>query len=337
MGVAVVLTFLFWHKPINRPTLRLCTWSNYFSEPILEEFTKRTGIRVEVSYISSNEELLAKMKAGASGYDLIQPSDYMVGQMIKLNMLTPMDHAQLTQYSHIDHYYHSLPYDPGLKFSVPFVRGITGIIVNTEKVALKEGENVGWELLFNSPDPRHTSMLDDMREVFAAALMMKGHNINETNAENLKEAQKDILAAKDKISMFTSEPLQLVVSGQVNIAHAFSTHGIQAALENPKIKFFIPKEGAVVWTDNFAIPTTSKMTKEAHAFVDYILHPEVAAQVIAYNKMASPNRTARNRLPASEVTPVAYPSDEVMTRLFFMQDLGTGLGVVNRLWTEVKS
>jgi len=318
-------------------TIRLCTWSNYFPDDLLKEFTKTTGIKVEMSYISSNEELFSKLRAGATGYDIIQPSDYMVAQMAHLGMLTRFDHAQLPHLSHVDPYYQKLTYDPGLVYSVPFVRGITGIIVDTGTVKLPPGE-VGWDLLFNSPDPEHTSLLDDMREVFTAVMYWKGLNALNPGEEDLKAAEKEIVRVKQRLAMFTSEPFAQLSRGELRIAHAFSTHGIQAHAQNPKMQFFVPKEGGVIWTDNFAIPSTCPHPKEAHQFVDFFLRPEIAEKVIAFNGMASPNLTARERLPASErSSPITYPSAEVLGRLQFLGDLGPLRDLMSRLWTEAKN
>lgn len=313
LGLVLVLAVGIWKATTAVPdslTLRLCTWSNYFPDDLLKEFTKTTGVKVEMSYISSNEELFSKLRAGATGYDIIQPSDYMVAQMAHLGMLTKLDHAQLPNLSHVDPYYQKLTYDPGLVYSVPFVRGITGIIVDTEKIKLPS-EEVGWDLLFNSPDPEHTSLLDDMREVFTAVMYWKGLNALNPGEEDLKQAEREIVRVKQRLAMFTSEPFPQLSRGELRIAHAFSTHGIQAHAQNPKMKFYVPKEGGVIWTDNFAIPSTCANSKEAHQFVDFFLRPDIAEKVIAFNGMASPNLTARQKLPPTERTsPVTYPSPE---------------------------
>lgn len=315
--------------------LLLYTWSNYFSEDHLADFTKQTGIEVEVSYIASNEELLAKMKAGASDYDIIMPSDYMVRQMATLGMLLPLDKTQLPNFTHIDPAFHTLRYDPGLQFSIPFVQGTTGLAINTEKVKV-DGE-VSWKMLFESPDTRHTSLLDDIREVFAAALMYDGRDLNDKTVPSLQKAAKTIGETKKRVALFSSEPLPLLMSGEVTIAHTYSTHGVLAGLQNEKIKYFIPKEGATIWTDNFAIPKTSKRSALAHQFINYFLTPEVAVKVTGFNRLATPNLTVRNRLPASELKPEIYPPPDVRKRLFFMDDLGESITLINRLWTEVKS
>lgn len=318
-------------------TLRVCTWSNYFPETYLKEFTRKTGIKVELSYISSNEELFAKLRAGATGFDIIQPSDYMVGQMVRLGMLAPLHPEQLPNLSHIDDYYRTLPYDPGLKYTVPFTRGSTGIAVNTEHVEIPAG-GVGWDILFHSPDPKRTSLLDDMREVFSGVLMQSGEPVNTTDEAVLLTAKAKIAEIKNRIALFSSEPLPLLQRGDVTVAHVFSTHGVLAARSNPKIRYFIPKEGGVVWTDNFAIPKSAERVKEAHLFIDYFLQPDNNLALVKENHLATPNKTARLRLdPLERDDPTLYPPPETLQRMHFLHDLGPGMGVISRMWTDLKS
>lgn len=337
--VVLVGAGLYWSgaKKGSVPTLHFCTWSNYYPDSFIEEFTKATGIPVELSYISSNEELFAKMKAGATGFDLIQPSDYLVAQLSKLEMLQPLDFGQLSNASHIDPFFTKLPYDPQMKFSVPFTWGTTGIAVNTEKVKLPEGE-IGWDLLFNSPDPKHTSLLDDMREVFSGVLMWHGKGINETDPKLLEKTKRELAQIKSKVLLFSSEPRALLERGDVNIAHIFSFDGVGAAKANPKFRFLIPKEGATIYTDNFSIPKDSKNVAAAHRFINFFLDPSVGGRMALENGLATPNKTVRAALPPSVTgDPAVYPPDAVMRRLFFMDDIGESLTLISRLWTELKS
>ncbi|MBI1861002.1 MAG: spermidine/putrescine ABC transporter substrate-binding protein [Deltaproteobacteria bacterium] len=317
--------------------LRIFTWSNYFPDEFIESFTKKTGIKVEVSYFSSNEELFAKLKAGANGYDLIVPSDYMVGQLIRLGMALPLDQAALTNMSHLDDYYRTLPYDPGLKYSIPFTRGSTGIAINTDKVKL-DGDLISWSLLFNSPDPKRTSLLDDMREVFAGVLLFSGKPINTHDEPSLLIAKQKITEIKDRIALFSSEPLPLLLQGDVTVAHAYSTHGVLAHRENPAINFYIPKEGATIWTDNFLIPKTNEAPGNAHTFLNYVLDPSNALVLYQSNHLATPNRDALAQMSEPERTdPIFYPPAATLKRMFYLEDLGEAMPTVSRLWTDLKS
>lgn len=324
-------------KVAETNSLRVCTWSNYFPESSLQEFTKDTGIKVELTYISSNEELFAKLKAGASGFDIIQPSDYITRRLIALSMLAPLDKRLLTHLHHIDPYYFNLPYDPGLQYSVPFTFGTTGIAVNTQKVKLAQDE-LSWDFLLRSPDPNHTSLLDDMRESFAAILFAKGLSPNTRDLATLEQAKDDLAQSKDSILMFTSEPRALLLKGELNISHAYSVDAIQAHRDNPNIRFFIPKEGGIIWTDNFAIPKTSSRPEEAHQFINFFLDPDNNLKIVEENWLATPNKTAKAMLPESvRNDPHLYPDSETLKKLIFLEELGPALKKLSRLWTELKS
>jgi spermidine/putrescine transport system substrate-binding protein len=338
-GLILVIILLFSVKPRNsgNAPLRFATWTNYFPEDLLKEFTSTTGIKLELSYISSNEELFAKFKAGATGFDLILPSDYMVRQMSQLDMLLTIDHRLIPNVSQLDDFYKHLPHDPELKFSVPFTWGTTGIAINTEQVAVPP-DGVGWKMLFESPDFRHTSLLDDMREVFGAAFLFRGHSLVSKDKPAMEQAKVDIQAIKKKILMFSSEPKQFLVSGEVNIAHIYSTDGIGAGIENPKIKYFIPKEGATLWIDNFAIPKASHKVAEAQTFINFFLDPKNAVRICLANHLATPNKAAREALPLEiRENPMLYPPENVMKRLEMLDEPGESLIPMNRLWTDLKS
>ncbi len=321
----------------SKPTLRVYAWSTYFSDEILKKFTERTGVRVELSFLSSNEEMFAKLRAGATGFDVIQPSDYMVRQLVQLKMLQALDKSQLPNITQLDAAYQNPPYDPGGKYSVPFTFGTTGIAVNTDKVKIPAG-GVDWSMLLKSPDPKHTSVLDDMREVFGAVLKSQGNSINTTALAELEKARQQIGLLKNSILMFNSEPKGLLLKGEINIAHIFSCDAAQAIASNPKIKYFIPKEGGTLWTDNFAIPATAVHAKEAHQFINFILEPEIALAIVRDKKLATPNIAAKEKLsPEERGDRTVYPDPKQLMKMHYLEDIGDQLQVVSRMWTELKS
>lgn len=337
LGIVLGAVFFFQKRSAESAPLRLLTWSNYYPEEMLADFTQKTGIKVELSYMSSNEELFAKLRAGATGFDLIQPSDYMVRRMAALKMLAPLDHTQLTNLSHIDEFYANPAYDPGLKHSVPFTWGTTGISLNTAKVKVPV-DGVTWKTLFQSADPRHTSLLDDMREVFGAALKAEGKSINSSDVESLELARQKITLAKNSILTFSSEPKPLILKDEITVSHVYSCDALQAQKENPNIRYFIPAEGGTIWTDNFAITTGSKKAREAHTFINYFLDPENNLKLIRENTLTTPNKTARAKLsPEESGDPNMYPPAEVLRKMEFLEDNAETMEVMNRMWTELKS
>ncbi|NDE15672.1 spermidine/putrescine ABC transporter substrate-binding protein [bacterium] len=342
-GVAIGLIGAIGYRFANRnsenakPVLRVCAWSNYLPDEVLEEFQSRTGIKVELSLVSSNEELFAKLKAGATGFDVIQPSDYMSRQMIRLGMLREIDHAQLKNLGNLADDSRNPVWDPDLKYTIPFSWGTTGLVINTNKISLAPGEIPGWGMLFETPDPKHTSLLDDMREVFSAMLIWKGLTPNVRDSLQLAGAQDNLRKIREKILMFTSEPRQYLARSELNIAHAYSMDAIQASEIRPEFKFFIPREGAVRWADNFAIPISARHVAEAYQFLDFTLDARIASQLALKGRFSTPNQAAWQLLPDSERTnPVLYPPKETLARLHYLEDLGDALVVMNRMWAELK-
>jgi len=338
VGLAAVVVFFVARAPRRgTPPLKVYTWSNYFPESLLKEFTRRTGASVELSYMASNEELLAKLRAGATGYDIIQPSDYMVRTMRTAGLIQPLKKEKLPGLANLEDRFNKTSYDPGNAHSVPFTWGTTGIAIDTSKVKIPPGP-VSWRILLDSPQPQHTSALDDMRETFAMALAFRGLDINSTQAPALESARETIAAMKSRILMFTSEPKPLLLKGELRIAHIFSCDAAQARKENSNIQYFIPAEGAVTWTDNFAIPSGSRQPDAAHAFIDFFLEPANAVAVVREKHLATPNRAARALLSAEERDDRdIYPSEQDLKRTHYLEETGTHGDLLSQLWTELKS
>jgi spermidine/putrescine transport system substrate-binding protein len=228
-------------------------------------------------------------------------------------------------------------YDPGLKHVVPFSWGTTGLVVNTRQVNITAGETPGWSVVFDSPDPRHTSLLDDMREVFAAMLIWKGMTPNSFPQSELHGAVEALRSIKDRILMFTSEPRQFLSRGELSISQAFSMDALQVSDSHPEFKYFIPKEGAVRWADNFAIPVTATHITEAYRFLDYLLDGRVAAELATAGRFSTVNDAAKALLPAKDLAnPALYPDKATLDRLHYLEDIGDSMAVMNRLWAELK-
>ncbi len=335
IGILVGLHWLPRHS--NRHHLRVFVWSNYFSDAVLEQFTAQTGIPVELSFFTSDEELYAKLRAGASGYDIIQPSDYMVQHFRKAGMLAPLQHGLLPHLKNLGRRWRVAAYDKNLAYSVPFTYGITGIAY----------DSVVWQRLMGSPPPRSWSvllappsplsddakpalaLLDNAREVLGAALLWKGKSPNALSQENLKLAQDIVRQAKPHILLFNSEPKQLLLKEEITVAHIYSSDAAQAMAQNPHIRFFVPQEGAIEWVDSFAIPATSSHVTEAHRWIDFFLQPEHVGPLATANHLQSPVLKSGEKIGLTgllEGTPLYYLLDDPET-----------LELVNQLWTEIKT
>jgi spermidine/putrescine transport system substrate-binding protein len=189
-------------SPAQNRVVNLAIWSNYITPELLAKFKEKTGIQVQISNYSSNEELLAKLQAGASGYDVAVPSDYMVFAMIKLGLLNELDYSRLSNAKWVDPKFFKKSYDPDNKYSVPYDWGTTGIAVNR---TLYSGKIKGWNDLFQKEDlVGKFSLLDDAREVLGAALKAQKFSLNSKNPEELKKAKELLLKVRPRVKAFTS-------------------------------------------------------------------------------------------------------------------------------------
>ncbi|MGQ9600037.1 MAG: ABC transporter substrate-binding protein [Anaerolineae bacterium] len=320
--------------------LHVYNWSEYIDPEIYADFEKEFGVKVIEDTFASNEDLLAKLQAGASGYDLIVPSDYMVAIMIELKLLAELNYDNIPNFKNIGDKFRDPPYDPGNKYSVPYQWGTTGIGYNLD---MFEEPPDSWAYLF---DPAYASayagkmsMLNDSREAIGAALKYLGYSLNSTDEQQLAEAKQLLIQQKQWVKTYDSEGFEdLLAAGETVIAHGWSGDFFQAAAEAPQVWYVIPREGATIWADNLCIPKTAPSQYTAEVFINYLLQPEVGAKISNYTWYASPNTAAEKFINAEILEdPAIYPPPEVMDKLEFIRDVGEATPIYDRIWTEIKT
>ncbi len=323
----------------KRDELNVYNWSDYIGETTIEEFEDEFGVKVNYDNYSSNDELLTKIQAGGAGYDIVVPSDYAVQILHKGGFLEPIDMSKITNFNNIGEKFRSPPFDPGPpavanKYSIPYQWGTTGIGYNAAKV---EDEVDSWAILWNSKYKDRITMLDEMREVISTAFKFLGYSVNDRDPAHLQEVKVKLMEQKPLVSAYTSDTyMDLLASGESWLSQGWSGDVYQVAAENEDILYAIPKEGAIVWMDNMAIPKGAPHAELAHEFINFILRPEVSAGISNYVWYANPN-VASYQYTEEEILndPSIYPSDDVMARLEFMEDLGAYEQELNRVWTEL--
>ncbi|MBL7716787.1 MAG: spermidine/putrescine ABC transporter substrate-binding protein [Bdellovibrionales bacterium] len=324
-------------KASSEKVLHVASWSNYVTPDVAAAFQARTGIKVQVSNYSSNEELLAKLQAGASGYDLAFPSDYMVLVMTKLGLLQPIETGKIPGFKNLDKKWLGKSFDPKNEYSVPFDWGTTGIAYNSE--AVKE-PITSWKDLFERKDlAGKVTFLDDSRETIAAALKASGKSLNSKNAADLEIAKKLLMGARPRIKAFSSETQEPLVSGDFVAAHAYMTDALQArARTSGKIRYVIPKEGSTLWIDTMVIPKGAQNVEEARRFVDFMLDPTVASTLIQKIWVSPANALVPNLLPPNFKNEEGlFPKDAQLKNSEMLEDLGEGITAWDRVWTEIKA
>jgi spermidine/putrescine transport system substrate-binding protein len=317
--------------------LNLYNWADYVAKTTIPGFEKQTGIQVTQDYFSSNEELLAKLRAGGTGYDVIVPSDYMVAVMIKSDVLQPLDKSKIPNFKNIGEDFRGLPYDQDNEYSVPYQWGTTGILYNRKGIGQLEDN---WEPMWSTEFSGEIGMLNDERETPGAALYKLGYSVNATEDEQLAEAEAQLKKQKPLLRGYfdSTQNRPLVLNGDLLLGHVFSGDAFLALSQDDDLDYIIPKPAATRWTDNMAIPAGAEHPDNAHKFINYILDAKVGAALSNYTYFNTPNEAALpmidealKKLPGYQLGP------EVFDRLQVIEDVGEATRKYSRLFTEVKS
>lgn len=317
--------------------VNLSIWADYLTDAQVAKFTEKTGIKLNISNFSSNEELLAKIQSGASGIDVAVPSDYMVSIMSKLDLLEKIDAANIPNSKEVSPDFLKKSFDPANEYSLPYAWSTTGIAIHKD---LFKGSLKTWKDFFTNEDLKgKVSLLDDVREVMAAALKSLGFSVNSQNPAELKKAKDLVKQARKRIKMFRSETIDALINKEVAVAQTFSTDALQAAVKSEgKIEFIIPEDGGAFAIDNLVIIKGSKNAAEARELINFILSVENNVEFVE-KIMAGPVLTkTKDLLPeALKNNSALFPSSEVLSKMEALQDLGDFTEEYDKAWTEIKS
>ena len=319
----------------SRPVLHYFTWSDYVGPDIIQEFERREQASVVIDTFSSNEELLAKLQSGATGYDVVVPSDFMVAIMIQQGLLSELDQQELPNAGVLEPHLQGLHFDPEGRYSVPYLWGTVGIGYDSAVIAPVPDS---WSILW---DPRYKgriSMLNDQREVFGAVLRSMGESMNSTDPHVIDAAKDQLLRQKPLVKTYTSDHYdQLLASGEVLLAHGWGGPMARAMAERPSIRYVVPKEGATLWADCLVVLRTAPQKRLAMRISNFLMEPEIAARTSERLRFASASRGARKLVSAStRDNPAIYPPVDQLDRLEWMRDVGRAIRLYDRAWTELK-
>ncbi|MDR5905536.1 polyamine ABC transporter substrate-binding protein [Franzmannia qiaohouensis] len=338
--------------------VRVYNWSDYIAEDTLERFTEETGIEVVYDVYDSNEVLEAALLSGRSGYDVVVPSNHYLTRQISAGVYMELDHDQIPNMVNLNpDLMDDLEYvDPGSQYSIPYMWGTNGIGYNLERVTEILGDDApldSWALIF---DPEITtalnqggcgiSMLDSGDEMLSPAMAYLGLSPLSEESEDLEAAGELIAAVRDNITYFhSSRYISDLANGDICVAAGYSGDIFQAADRAAEagrdftIEYSIPKEGAALWFDMMAIPSDAPNPENAHAFINFILEPEIAAAITEYVVYANPNLAANEYLdPEILNDPAVYPDQEVMDNLYVAEEKPLAVQRMRtRIWNRVKS
>ena len=325
-------------EPVTDPekTLNIFCWSEYVPEEIIETFSKESGIKVSVENYSSNEEMLAKLLAGGGSYDLIQPSEYVVEGLIKENLLAPIDHGAIPNMKNIAPEFRNMSFDPGNKFSIPYMAGTVGIVVNTELV---EDEIESFNDVFQEKFKKNIVVLDDAREIVSWGFETLGIPINEVSEENLNKVRPVLEKWLPLVKVFDSDsPKTSLLNGDVALGVVWGGEGAILLNENKKFKWVMPAEGAHLFVDNLAIPKGAAHPKNAQLFMNFILRPDMSAKISEAFPYLNPNASARELLtPEQRNNPASYPTADELSKMQTFKDIGEPATKIDELVTSLKA
>lgn len=324
-------------KSASNGELNIFTWTEYVPESVIEDFEKEYGIKVNWTTFSSNEDMLAKVKTESAGtYDIVQPSDYMVEQMISQDMLMELDKDVITNIENIDSAYINPSYDPGNKYSVPYQGGVAAIAVNTDKVSK---EITSYDDLFSEDLKGSIVALDDYRAVIGMTARSMGYSMNETDTDKLAKIEEKLLKLKDNVKVYDSDsPKNSLISGDCTVGYCWAAEIALAQEENPAIKIVFPKEGPYVFMDNWAVLKTAKNSENAMKFINYMLDSETSQKVSEEFPYLNPNAKAVEALGDEYKSNEAKnPPADVIASGEYVSNLDTDtLAIYDAMWTKLK-
>lgn len=318
--------------------LNVLNWGEYIDPELIEIFENETGVKVNYVEMTSNEEMLIKLRSSDSPYDLCFPSDYIIEQMIREDMLLPLDYSKIPNAKNIDPKMNEFTnvFDPGAKYSLPYMWGTVGILYNTTMV---EEPVDSWGILWDEKYAGNIWMYDSVRDTIGITLKYLGYEMNTRSEEEVAAARDKLIEQAPLRKGFGTDNMRTsMINGKAALALIYSGDAFAAIDENEDLAYVVPKEGSNVWYDNVVIPKTAKNVEAAFAFINFLNDGNVAAKNTEYICYSTPNKAAMDRLGEEFTEDETYnPSEEVLARCEVFHDLGEFVEVFNAAWSKIKS
>jgi spermidine/putrescine transport system substrate-binding protein len=318
--------------------LRLLTWPDYVSPETLQQFEAEFGIKVELEFVPSAVELVERMQTNRSGIDVLVPPDYSVRGLSAQGLLLKLDHSLLPNLEHLEsHFYVGRAHDPESNVSVIKDWGTTGFMYRTDMIyETPESWADFWRLAQKLSGC--VTVLDSPGEVIGAALKLRGHSYNASSLEQLAGARDDLLNLKQHLLAFETNYKPLLASGKACLSLGWNGDAAALIGRGIPVRYVLPNEGSQIWEDDWAISAGVSDPELAHAFLNFVLCPEIAAQEARYTRYATGNRAGRELL-AEEIQkdPATYPPPELLAKLEYGLPIhADGQRMREQIWREVR-
>lgn len=318
-------------------TLRVFNWTTYVAPTTIPDFEEACGVTVEYFEFGSNEELVNIIRAESAAYDVIVPTGNYVEILINDGLLQPLDHSKIPNLKNLLDQFREPPYDPGNVYSVPYQWATIG--VGYDKTLTGE-DILTWEDFFSYPG--RVAWLDDQRAMIGISLNLLGYDPNSTDEDEIKEAAQHLLDINQS-EVFDIAPdtgQDLLVRGEVDAVIEFNgdIFQIREDCQCDDFVYVIPEEGSVILTDNMAIPFNAPNPDLAHAFIDYILDPQVGADLSNYIAYGTPNAASLPLIdPELLANPGIYPSEETLANSFNLKSAGESEQFYSEAWNRINA
>lgn len=316
-------------------------WGEYLDPDTLELFEEETGIKVIYDEFETNEIMYPKVETGATQYDVICPSDYMVQKMIDNGLLAELNFDNIPNAkANIGSQYweQSREFDPDNKYSVPYCWGTVGILYNKTMV---DGPIDSWSVLWDEKYADNILMQDSVRDAFMVSLKWNGYSMNSVDAAELETAKNSLIQQKPLVQAYVIDQVRdKMIGNEAAIGVIYSGEAIYTQRENPDLEYVIPKEGTNVWIDSWVIAKNAPNKENAEKFIDFMCRPDIALKNFEYITYSTPNDAARELIEEDDIrnSPIAFPDLSQYSNLETFRYLGEDADqLYNDLWKEIKS
>lgn len=328
-------------EPDTTITLNVYNWGEYIDPAVNDLFTEETGIKVNYKNFTDNESMYAVLSSGAASYDIVVPSDYMVGKLIQEGMLAKLDFNNIPNFKYINADFKNLEYDPDNAYSVPYTWGTVGIFYNTKYVK-EEDLAQGWDLLWDENYSGRIFMFDNQRDAFGIALNKLGYSMNTPDPAHWDAAYEALVEQKPLLHQYVMDQVfDKMINEEGWIAPYYSGDGIIMMDEeegNPAIDFFVPESGTNRFVDALCVPASSPHKREAEMYINFLCRTDIALMNAEYIGYSTPHVEAQQLLdPEIGQNENFYPSEEILkkTEIFLTLPQETG-AYMDRLWMRLK-
>lgn len=317
-------------------TLSVYNWATYIADDTIANFEAACGVRVNYDTYASDDDMLVRLRQGNPGFDVVVPSDVVVAVMIAEGLLEELDHSNMPNFANLDPTFLDLPYDPGNRYTVPYQWGTVGIGYNVERV----GEVESWTDLFEYGGP--VAWLEDTTAMLGMALLMNGFDPNSADPKEMRQAVQYLIDNGGNVLYIGRDDGQeLLLRGEVDMVIEYSgdIFQIMEDCDCDTFDYVIPEEGTNFWVDSLVIPRGAPNRVLAEQFLDFVMSPQVAADISNYTAYGTPNLAALEGGlidPDYAEDPGIYPSAETQEALFFATQMGPREALLNDAWDEIK-